>query len=87
MEQVKKAWEYAREIVEHEKPFPERAARVVWDDVLRDGQRDLWQMNYLWGGNVTESLMPLFFIAQYLQELSLIHIWMFFRRRCRWKHS
>lgn len=63
MEQVKKAWEYAREIVEHEKPFPERAARVVWDDVLRDGQRDLWQMNYLWGGNVTESLMPLFFIA------------------------
>ncbi|MFR8256509.1 MAG: ADP-ribosylglycohydrolase family protein [Ruthenibacterium sp.] len=68
MEQVKKAWEYAREIVEHEKPFPERAARVVWDDVLRDGQRDLWQMNYLWGGNVTESLMPLFFIAQYLQE-------------------
>ena len=68
MEQVKKAWEDAREIVEHEKPFPERAARVVWDDVLRDGQRDLWQMNYLWGGNVTESLMPLFFIAQYLQE-------------------
>lgn len=68
MEQVKKAWEYAREIIEKEKPFPERAARVVWDDVIRDGQRDLWQMNYLWGGNVTESLMPLFFMAQYLQE-------------------
>ncbi len=66
----KKAWEYGREIVEKEKPFPERAGRVLWDDVIRDGRRDLDNMKYLWGGNVTESLMPLFFIAVYVQEYS-----------------
>ena len=27
-----------------------------------------WRMKYLWGGNVTESLMPLFFMAVYVQE-------------------
>lgn len=64
----KKAWEYAREIIENEKPFSERAARVVWDEVIRDGKRDLDNMRYLWGGNVTESLMPLFFMAMYVQE-------------------
>lgn len=64
----KKAWEYAREIVEREKPFDERAGRVSWEEVIRDGKRDLEQMKYLWGGNVTESLMPLFFIAMYIQE-------------------
>lgn len=64
----KKAWEYGREIVENERPFPERAGRVLWDDVIRDGRRDLDNMKYLWGGNVTESLMPLFFMAVYVQE-------------------
>lgn len=64
----KKAWEYGREIIEKERPFPERAGRVLWDDVIRDGKRDLDNMKYLWGGNVTESLLPLFFIAVYVQE-------------------
>ena len=68
MEQKKRAWEYAREIIEREKPFPERAGRVSWDEVIRDGVRDLDNMKYVWGGNVTESLMPLFFIAMYIQE-------------------
>lgn len=64
----KRAWEYGREIIERERPFPERAGRVQWEDVIRDGRRDLDNMKYLWGGNVTESLMPLFFIAVYIQE-------------------
>lgn len=68
MGQNKRAWEYSREIIEKERPFPERAGRVSWDDVIRDGVRDLSQMKYVWGGNVTESLMPLLFIAIYVQE-------------------
>ena len=68
MTEIKKAWQYAREIIEREKPFPERAGRVLWDEVIRDGVRDLGSMNYLWAGNVTESLMPLFFIGMYVQE-------------------
>ena len=46
MEQMKRAWEYGREIIEREKPFPERAGRVSWDEVIRDGVRDLDQMKY-----------------------------------------
>lgn len=68
MSTKKKAWEYTRETIEKERPFEERAGRVSWDDVIRDGQRDLENMKYIWGGNVTESLMPLFFAAMYVQE-------------------
>lgn len=65
---MKKAWEYNREFQETAIPFPERAARVSWHEVIRDGERDLLAMIYMWGGNVTESLFPLFNIPMYIQE-------------------
>ena len=42
----KKAWEYSRELVVNAKPFLERTGRVKWDEVIRDGERDLWNMRY-----------------------------------------
>jgi len=68
MNHPKKAWQYTREIVESAIPFPERVSRVSWEAVIRDGQRDLESMRYMWSGNVTESLCPLFNIAMLVQE-------------------
>jgi ADP-ribosylglycohydrolase len=68
MSGIKKAWEYTRELVVESEPFLERTGLVSWDEVIRDGQRDLWNMRYLWGGNVTESLLPIFSLAFQIQE-------------------
>jgi ADP-ribosylglycohydrolase len=68
MSQIKKAWEYSREFTVESVPFLERTGIVSWDEVIRDGQRDLWSMKYLWGGNVTESLFPIFSLAFQIQE-------------------
>ena len=68
MSTIKKAWEYGRELVMESTPFLERTGIVSWDEVIRDGQRDLWNMKYLWGGNVTESLLPIFSLAFHIQE-------------------
>lgn len=65
---MKRAWEYSRDFIENSIPFPERSGRVSWDEVIRDGKRDLESMKYLWGGNVTESLMPLCNMVMNVQE-------------------
>lgn len=64
---MKKAWEWTRELVMNGVPFKERMGSVSWAETIRDGARDVANMNYQWKGYVTDSLAQLFNIAGTIQ--------------------